>query len=491
MAKRQILRLKRDELVPASEDRQFELATYDLLLPCRRFDIAYKVAVLGAATPTLEFLLRLVKAVPGISEEDVLRFFGFSRREVEYVFDEATAPGYLDRDEGRLWLTTAGEALFSPSESDGPVIFSVEGRRGSFGFDLLAMAPDRSRHLDKVEMALPALGLEDHSATGQASRSRIPDSFRRFFRELGERKDREQIKRRDLYSIDSVSAGERFQVPVRVRLLAQASNPSVADIDFADWRPDHEVADRPEVERAAARFVEELAVASNPIDAKAYETLIALAPEFLKEFTNKDGLSVSRYWREAVSRSGDVRSDRRTIPLVGSLTSRDNIERFLRVIEYGRQRTAVVPAFVISIPPLVPYWGATSVLRDTFTVVGRKIAGDAVPSDESEIKTFCLVAGKPAKYLERTFDRAEVLDTTTHPASLELLVVPHVAMCALVHAPIGLSSGIPAPLGFASFDPDVLNRVHTLILDTTVRFVVDERFRLELENGLAPAGLSE
>src|SRR5262245_51950340 len=115
MAKRPILRLKRDELVPPEEDRQLEIAIYDLLLPCRRFEITYKVAVLGLATPTLEFLLRLVKAVPGISEDEALSFFGFSRRELEYVLDEATSPGYLERDEGRLWLTTAGDNLFSES----------------------------------------------------------------------------------------------------------------------------------------------------------------------------------------------------------------------------------------------------------------------------------------------------------------------------------------------------------------------------------------
>src|SRR4051812_26698928 len=121
MGKLPLLRLKRDELVPADEDRQVELAIYDLLLPCRRYDIAYKVAVLGLATPTLEFLLRLVKAVPGISEDEALAFLGFSRRELEYVLEEATGPGYVERDEGRLWLTTAGDGLFTEA-ADGPTI---------------------------------------------------------------------------------------------------------------------------------------------------------------------------------------------------------------------------------------------------------------------------------------------------------------------------------------------------------------------------------
>jgi hypothetical protein len=104
----------------------------------------------------------------------------------------------FERDEGRLWLTTSGDKLFSDSDEE-PLIFNVEARRGSYGFDLLAMAPERQRFLDKVEMALPDLKVADHAATGRASQVSIPDSFRRFFRELGERKDREQIKKRDLY----------------------------------------------------------------------------------------------------------------------------------------------------------------------------------------------------------------------------------------------------------------------------------------------------
>ena len=100
-----------------------------------------------------------------------------------------------------------------------------------------------------------------------ASAARLPANrspFRRFFRELGDRKDREQIQRRDLYSIDKVSRGDRYQVPVRVRLHAQASNPSLGEFDLSSWRPDHELADRPQVERAAGRFVEDLQIAANP-----------------------------------------------------------------------------------------------------------------------------------------------------------------------------------------------------------------------------------
>ena len=67
--------------------------SYDVLLPCRMFLIDHKVAVLGRTSLTTEFLLRLVKAVPGISRKMPPAFFGFNLRETSFVLAEAEAPG--------------------------------------------------------------------------------------------------------------------------------------------------------------------------------------------------------------------------------------------------------------------------------------------------------------------------------------------------------------------------------------------------------------
>lgn len=480
--KRPILRLKRDEIVPADEDRRVEMGVYDLLLPCRRFDITYKVAVLKQVTPTLEFLLRLIKTIPGIGEEETKQFFGYSRTEMEYVFGEALAPGFIDRVSGRLWLTGAGEALFSESEG-GPAIFSVEQRGASYGFDLLANAPEPQRRLDRVEMALPDLTLPADAGMGSISQ-KIPDRFRRFFRELGERKDREQIQRRDLYSIDKVTAGDRYQVRVRVRVYAQASNPSLGEFDLSSWRADNELTERPQIEQAAGRFLEDLQVSANSqVDAIAYQTLIELAPDFFKEFTTRTGLSVNRYWREAVSRAGEVRSDRKTIPMVGALVSQANIERLLRVVEYG-QRQSSQAAVILSVPPLNRFWGATSLLRDALAVLRRKLRAEASDLDETEPRSVCLIIGKPARYLELAFDRAEAVDSTGLAPNLELLVLPNVCVCALVHAPVGSASGTAAPLGFASFDGAVVDRTQALLADRVIRYVKDDALRSIIEQAM-------
>src|SRR5260370_1089962 len=110
--------LKSQGLVGPEDDRPIELAGDDVLLPSRMFQIDHKVAVLGRTSLRTEFLLRLVKAVPGISQEDAAAFFGFNLREASFVLAEAEAPGFVERRDGRLWLTVAGAGLFRAGRPD-------------------------------------------------------------------------------------------------------------------------------------------------------------------------------------------------------------------------------------------------------------------------------------------------------------------------------------------------------------------------------------
>ena len=362
--KRPIIGVRKDELVPPDEDRLVEIGTYDALLPCRQFKVDYKVAVLGSVTPSLEFMLRLIKAAPGIDEQDAAAFFGYDQGEFDYVMREACEPGYATRGDGCLWLTSAGEDLFIDAGSE-PLIFAVEGRSASFGFDLLSVAPQRRLSLDEVERALPELPVEPGTPIGAVS-DRIPERVLRFFHELGDRRDREQNQRRDLYSVDAVAAEDRFQVPVRIRAFARASSPSLAESDLRSWMPDQDLADRPQVERAAAVLLQGMRVHRDPVrDPLAYEALYSFAPEFLREFTTRDGLSVNRYWREAVGRAGEPRADRPTIPIVGPWGTSGNAKRFGEVLDYGLRARPKAGLSVLSLAPQVPSWGGTTQLRES------------------------------------------------------------------------------------------------------------------------------
>jgi hypothetical protein len=51
--------------------------------------------VRGRTSLTTEFLLRLVKAVPGISQEGAAAFFRFNLREASFVLAKAEEPGFV------------------------------------------------------------------------------------------------------------------------------------------------------------------------------------------------------------------------------------------------------------------------------------------------------------------------------------------------------------------------------------------------------------
>lgn len=446
-------------LVDADSDRQIELAVYDLLLPSRHFLVDHKVAVLGSVSLTAEFMLRLVRSIEGISEQDAASFFGFDRRDMSFVLTEAEAHGYLEREDGRLWLTKAGDSLFRYGTRH-PEIFEVEQRREKVGFDLMAIAPQEFTPLDDFQRRLPELRLADPSMVSSAT-SHVRQAYRKHYSEIASRRDKGA--KRSLYSIDSVSAADRFSSSVRISVLSTGLRPSIAEPDLSDWRPDFERDDRSVVVQAAARFVEELTVPRRPEDREAYAALAELAPEFFQEFMRRDGLAVERYYREAFTRAGDIRSDRPTVPLLGSLFTRESTRRFFEVADYGLRSATTQPALAFWVAPQIPSWGATVLLPEILAQIESRILSKA-DGNVVEVKTVAIVSDKPPKYIETAFDlvtnRAPKL-----PPALEILLVPGVLVAAIASAPIGAPSGAPVPLGFASFNSQVLRRAQSYLLD--------------------------
>ena len=479
-----VLHLKSHGLVEPEDDRPIELAIYDVLLPCRNFVIDHKVAVLGRTSLTTEFLLRLVKAVPGISEEDAAAFFGFNVRETSFVLAEAEAPGYVERPDGRLWLTVAGDALFRDGSSE-PEIFAVEPRRREVGFDLISLAPQHPRFLTAFELGLPELEILDEEAAGSAA-ARIPQAFRRFFSEIADRRERGgKNEKKELYSVDPVTSNNRFMSTVRAVVRAQASYPSSEESDLILWRPEHEQADRPEIVSAVASFVDGLKQSRSEGDAEAYNVLLNLAPEFLKDFARRDGLAVERYYREAITRAGDVRADRKTAPIAGSLLLSDNRKRLLDVLDYGSRQHSDAPRFLLWLAPQVPWWNATALLDETVAGIRTRWSGQQADGQTPAIRSICLTAPRPPRYVEKAFELVGTSDYRRFPGPLEILLVPQVAVAAIAHAPIESSRGFAVPLGFVSFDAAVLRRAEQVVLDNLGAYIADESLYREVATALS------
>lgn len=80
----------------------------------------------------------------------------------------------------------------------------------------------------------------------------------------------------------------------------------------------------------------------------------------------------------------------------------------------------------------------------------------------------------PPRYVEKAFEFVGTSDSRRFPGRLEILLVPQVAVAAIVHAPIELPRGFAVPLGFVSFDEAVLRRADQYVLDNLSTYVADE-----------------
>lgn len=470
----------REGLVDESEDGPLQLATLDLALPCRRFVIEHKVADVGKVSVTAEFLLRFVRAMGSCTEDAVQSFFGYSRREMAYVLHEVEDADYIHRLEGRITLTPTGLSLFRPGVEE-PLIYEVERKTARVGFDLISLAPAEKKFLSYFERSLPELPLADVEQVSAAT-ERVPSSFRRFFREFAPKIDPTSTVRRALYSIDGVAAEERFSTLVRVRLISSSLKPTLADIDLSEWKSDYELSDREAVGRAVAEMVERMTVARREDDGEAYQLLIRLAPEYLKEWTRRDGLSVQRFYRHAFVSHGDVRADRPTVPIIGSLFTMENARRLFEVASYGLRKTRHAAAAIYWVVPQVPLWGSTSIMAEAVEQFReRVIRTNEDIAVRQNVESIALTAQRPERWVKEAFTREHGSDSRVFPGGFEMLLVPGAFVAATVHAPIGQQSGLPVPLGFASFDPRVLARAGELLHANAAAFKLGDALRRNLD----------
>ncbi len=99
------------------------------------------------------------------------------------------------------------------------------------------------------------------------------------------------------------------------------------------------------------------------------------------------------------------------------------------------------------------------------------------------VETIALTTGRSERWVREAFTRDHGADAKVFPGGFEMLLVPGAFVAATVHAPIGPPSGLPVPLGFASFDPRVLARAGKLLEANANSFKLGETL---IRNLVAP-----
>lgn len=435
---------------------------FDVQLPGRQFMVHHKVAEVGQVSLTTEFLLRLLHSVDGMTEEEVAQFFGFDANEMAYVVDDPESKGFISRADGRLWLTDAGHGLFK-EDSEKPQIHEVLKKYERVGFDLLALAPCEKEGLSAFERALPELPIRNPDLAAHASKY-VPESFRRFYGEIASRRNRDaadSLKRLSLYSVDEVIAGDRYSALVPFMAETNIRKPGDAEPVLDGWRAGHELSDRDEVVHAVGAFLDNLKIARSREADNAYELLADFAPEYMKDYVTRGGISVLRFFKETARRSGELRSDRRTIGIIGSLYLPENSRRISAAINYAAAPAHGDDDAYIWMYPSQSAWGASRALVSLMEKLSYEGVPQIAKNERRERAQVLVGCGKPEWHLikqaKKIYDRP---NNGAIPSALEVLLIPQRVAAVTVHSSILETRGYPVPLGILSFDASVVRRVH-------------------------------
>src|SRR5262249_26998318 len=144
--------------------------------------------------------------------------------------------------------------------------------------------------LSPFELRLPELKIVE-TAKVAAARDTVGEAFRRFYGEFVVRIRNNPDKKRFLYSVDHVEAGNRFSNVVRVVARVRPRRANGVEPDLSDGKTGYELDDRGEVVERCAAFLAGLSRTRHPTDVAALQLLREIAPEFMQNVTRKIELS--------------------------------------------------------------------------------------------------------------------------------------------------------------------------------------------------------
>lgn len=450
-----------------------DIGIYDVLLPCRRYRVTFKVAEVGKVSLTTEFLLRLIHTVDGMPETAVAKFFSFEPQEMTYLLNDAVSLGYISRGAGRLWLTTAGRQLFVPWD-EAPQIYNVDTRTINVGFDMLSFSPEEKTWMEHFDNRLPELPIDPLIAG--AAKERIPTSFKHHFNDLTLRRHSRYDARKTLYSIDEIVPTERFTSIVPVVVSSLRTNPAQGEPNLLIWRSEEQLESRHQITSAVARFVDELRMDLPPDANLHYQMLADLAPDLMRDYVGKEGIFVEHFYRDvALLKGAGFRRNRRTVPILGPLISAKTI----RLLLDGLNRTCAnsqincIPHKFYWKAPSNRHWGLSRSLPKLCEGISEYLAtkiGEDVPR-----LVPVLIREERTRGPVRAFLEVQETSVNSLPSSLEIILVPGLLVAAVVHLPVQAMNGHAVPLGFVSIEAEVVARAERLLQQVTSIELPNER----------------
>lgn len=446
------------------------VGTIDFLLPCRDFLVDFKVADTKRLSITLEYLLRLLKLLGRLSEEEVASFFGYSRHELEFVLTEARAHGYVVWRNSEIELSRSGRALFSPGENI-PYSLDLQTYSKRVGFDLISFGLESREHLSAFERYLPELEIEDTSFVESGTQD-VPDVFRHNYFEIMVSDSRLEKDRKDLYSIDKVVSSNRFSTVVSVDLRQDTENVGQPDFSISGPRGEQDPTDRDKIYEGISSFLSRQCRTSSPQDRVSIDVFNALIEAALESPLTKvfDHLPTAETVSQVLSSS--IKRKEGNSTFFGSPFLPTTVAELVGSIRSGKLERECV-SNVVWLLPNAPAWGMTKnlpvFLGAVFDELGshiddRRDVNDRRSAKNEEMRQGIhqldwMYSGSLERHVEVAFkpyvDSGYELSMSNN--LVEVLVCSDAAVLIAMHLPPARGSSLLAPVGLISSSKEVVS----------------------------------
>ena len=493
--------------------------TVAVAIPAQQFLIRCHVSMERQVSVMTEFAIRLLRLTGPLEIEALAAYFGLSGREVGDFLELLRAEGLLEDDNEKLVLTSYANARFGSSDDGLPRFTRIDERQSRPVFELLTFSPiPRAMSGSYWDNTLD-LSWEPAGNGSTRTIDEAQEAFHRHFRDI-ERFDNEDEKKRafDVYKIDEIVAGRRFNVPLPVHFEVDVEGNVEFDIET-------QLLALPEELRSRVFKLTADRVARQPQHPDHFPTFVRVfSDEVLAKYLRRDEalsddargqphvvgktenggvvgattrFDFGSYVREVHGSADGLEYDSgRSRALLGAMYMPKNHERFLAAFIRSLKRfkstsdtATLFPHEMFWVLPESDLWGRTELVRSFIEAIRSALAKEwGKPVD-----LIAVCSAGQAESMERLRHRAnllldagfsDILLGPTLPTSerFEVLLLPGVSAAALYQWKVPTSDVVSVPIGFYS-ETDARLRKLLVFLKNVCGLKLHRAFRGSGEDG--------
>ena len=454
---------------------------YNFRLPCRFYRITYKVAEHRKMPLVSEYMLRLLKALKSISDNDICEFFGFRMDEALHVIKQLMRGNFATYIDGVISITSTGEELFDHFNDGVPVIFKIESHTHEFCFDQISREPVGHDSLSPFTRRLPEVQISDEYKSIRSTDD-IASSFRNNFERCLNSLHKLSAKARPLhsvtqsewnsrlYGISSIESGDRVSSLLPVIVESKKALTSL-DVDISDWSQRIEYADTNPIRECCHTMIVNVGMNGNQSSRNGIDYLRDCSPEsyrrFFREDASTDKLDTVAYWRMCASKHGELSADQPTAMTFGTFWLERNQEMLLSAFDLADGEVECKNLYWLK--PDVSRWGRSTEFSTLHDELCKRMSGtlsDGRP--ESLLLSLCEDEGETRTIpweFEQLFSSIGKLNPRCAPSDFELLVIPDKLFAANLYTSIEDLDEYPVAFGLISFDPELVSIAWKTLLE--------------------------